>query len=283
MYRIAVIITCYNRKEKTVSCLKSLYSNIPSDVSINVYLVDDKSTDGTVDAVREHFPSVKIIIASGSHFWNGGMHLGFSSAAKFKYDAYLWLNDDVDLDVSALEKLRQYMPISIERSAILIGSCYDKDTLRSTYGGLERVVNWHPSKFSVIQPDASELLLAETMNGNFVFIPHSVVESIGFNDSRFTHSMGDTDFGLRASKAGHLLYILPGYIGCCSRNPISGTYDDNALTLKQRWKLVTGFKGYPVYSWMIYMRRHGGLFWPVFWVWPYVKVILSGLLSRRGL
>ena len=44
MNKIAAILTCHNRKEKTLACLHSLFSIIST---IDVFLVDDGSTDGT--------------------------------------------------------------------------------------------------------------------------------------------------------------------------------------------------------------------------------------------
>ena len=47
---IAAILTCFNRKEKTLVCLRSLFSIIPN---IEVYLTDDGCTDGTFDIVNQ--------------------------------------------------------------------------------------------------------------------------------------------------------------------------------------------------------------------------------------
>ena len=46
---IAVLITCYNRKDKTLLCLESLFKQqgLGIDFSLAVFLVDDGSTDGT--------------------------------------------------------------------------------------------------------------------------------------------------------------------------------------------------------------------------------------------
>ena len=57
---IAVIITCFNRKAKTIECLKHLlkaynsynYTHIESPIKLTIYLTDDGCTDGTADAVR---------------------------------------------------------------------------------------------------------------------------------------------------------------------------------------------------------------------------------------
>ncbi|WP_333410708.1 hypothetical protein [Microcoleus sp. LAD1_D5] len=45
--RIAVLLTCFNRKQKTLACLEALFNQtLPADTSLTTYLVDDASTDG---------------------------------------------------------------------------------------------------------------------------------------------------------------------------------------------------------------------------------------------
>ena len=44
MNQIAVLITCHNRKEKTLHCLQNLYKQ---SITCDVYLVDDGSIDGS--------------------------------------------------------------------------------------------------------------------------------------------------------------------------------------------------------------------------------------------
>ena len=70
--RIAVLLTCFNRKEKTLACLDALFKQaLPADVDILAYLVDDASTDGTSEAVRQTYPQVKIFSCHGNLFGNG--------------------------------------------------------------------------------------------------------------------------------------------------------------------------------------------------------------------
>jgi len=103
---IAVLLTCYNRKEKTISCLDALFKNIiPDGCSLNVFLVDDGSTDGTEDAVRNAYPQINIIKGDGSLFWNGGMRVAFEAAIKNGFDYYLWLNDDTMLNKGAVSNM----------------------------------------------------------------------------------------------------------------------------------------------------------------------------------
>ncbi len=56
-------------------------------------LVDDASTDGTSDAVRQAYTSSQDFFRRNL-FWNGGMRGAFSEAMKDNPDYYLWLNDD---------------------------------------------------------------------------------------------------------------------------------------------------------------------------------------------
>ena len=81
---IAALITCHNRKSKTIACLERLFQQaLPLGVLLKVYLVDDGSTDGTAEAVREKFPSVSVISADGSLFWCRGMRLAWKHASPF--------------------------------------------------------------------------------------------------------------------------------------------------------------------------------------------------------
>ena len=52
-------MTCFNRKDMTLRCLKQLYAQ-QTDAAMDVFLCDDGSSDGTFEAVRENFPDVYI-------------------------------------------------------------------------------------------------------------------------------------------------------------------------------------------------------------------------------
>ena len=93
--KVAVLLTCHNRKAKTIECLKSLFKAIQfskADSSFSVYLVDDGSTDGTAEAVLSNFPEVNVINGSGNLFWAGGMRLAWNTALQSNPDYYLLLN-----------------------------------------------------------------------------------------------------------------------------------------------------------------------------------------------
>ena len=104
--QIAILITCHNRRETTLSCLDAINNQkLANTVTLQVYLVDAGSTDGTKEAVLEHFPEVNLIPRDKDLFWCGGMRVAFDMAARNTYDYYLWLNDDTKLLSDSIQKL----------------------------------------------------------------------------------------------------------------------------------------------------------------------------------
>jgi len=274
---IAALLTCHNRREKTLECLESLFSqSIPPGGQLTVYLTDDGSRDGTSDAVRERFPKVRLLSGDGSLYWNGGMRLAFGEALKSKYDYYLWLNDDTLLDSGALETLlctHAELSTRAEADAIVVGSTRSPVDGLPTYGGVVRPSWWRRTRFSLVAP-GEEPAECETMNGNCVLIPHTVAAEAGNLDEAFAHGMGDFDYGLRARACGFEVWIMPGIAGVCSKNPLLGTFYDGSLSLRDRWKHMHSSKGLPPADWRVFCRRHAGLFWPLFFLWPYVRRLL---------
>lgn len=128
---IAVLMTCHNRKLKTLATLESLFKQkLTSEIALNAYLVDDGSTDGTAAAVQQTYPQVKIFSGDGNLFWNGGMRVAFSEAMKDDPDYYLWLNDDTRLDPEALNVLlttSSELMKKGEKRAIVAGSTRDPE------------------------------------------------------------------------------------------------------------------------------------------------------------
>ena len=107
MKRIAILMTCFNRSETTLRCLKSIVSQkLPNGFETKIYLVDDGSPDKTGTLVKEMFPNVRVINGNGKLFWTKGMALAWkTAAADADSDYYLWLNDDVTLDKMAVAEV----------------------------------------------------------------------------------------------------------------------------------------------------------------------------------
>ncbi|MCL1469338.1 glycosyltransferase family 2 protein [Argonema antarcticum] len=276
--KLAILIACHNRREKTLACLQGIYEqNVISDV----YLVDDGSTDGTSDAVRNTYPAVKLLEADGNLFWGGGMRLAFAEASKIGYNYYVWLNDDIELSANALSHLletHRYLKETGKPDSIVVGSLRDRTTGKITYGGRVRLKKWRPLKFELLEP-GEKPLECDTMNGNCVLIPRAVAENVGSVDPVLTHRRGDFDYGLRAGKLGCSIWVASGYVGTCSRNPIIGTWMDANLPLSDRLKKLNNPKELSSKEWTLYAKRYGGPVWFLYWLSPYLNLFISSALQ----
>jgi GT2 family glycosyltransferase len=267
---IAVLLTCYNRRETTLRCLGSLFSAAcPDHWRLHVWLVDDGSKDGTADAVREGFPQVRVLQGTGSLYWCGGMRSAWAAAECSHPDAFLWLNDDVVLHPDALAVFASHLRQNAE--AIWIASCKSPSTGGHSYGGRVRE-GCHPARSRALLPDASAPLVCDTFQGNLVLVPQAVVSRIG-RLTDFQHAMADTDYGLRATRAGIPCMLLPGYVANCESNPNDGKHHDASVPRLTRLKSMMGLKGLPPRDWWKFCRIHGGLLAPAYFLSPYLRVL----------
>ena len=135
---IAVLITCYNRREKTIRCLHSLFAaTLPANHLLTIFLVDDGSTDGTAAAVTKEFPEVRILQGNGQLYWNRGMHLAWETAKNTAdFDFYLWLNDDVKIKPNGIEVL--FQNYKNYPNGIIAGVMASEIDGKITYGGFDK-------------------------------------------------------------------------------------------------------------------------------------------------
>jgi GT2 family glycosyltransferase len=281
--KVIGILTCFNRKKLTLACLDLLAASATrAEVDLELILVDDASTDGTATAVRTRFPWVEVVEGSGALFWNRGMHEGFSRALQRQANYYLWINDDTHLLPDALPRLilqSTELARSEGKPVIVVGAIADGVGGSITYGGHVARSRLRRFNYRYVWSETKPVP-CDVMNGNCVLIPSEVAQRVGNLDPVFEHAMGDTDYGLRAKREGIGLFVAPGIVGHCSRNPLGGTYFDASLPLGARWKLMHGRKGLPIRSWLRFTKRHGGYLWPLYFTWPYARLLFSGV---RGL
>ena len=276
---LCVLLTCFNRRDKTVECLRSLGASQGLErVSLHGVLVDDGSSDGTAQAVREAFPWIDVVSNSGDPlFWCRGMHLAFATALRTGFDHYLWLNDDTVLLPDALSRLlacEAELRSRSEAPLIVVGSTVDPVSGRCTYGGERRPSRLRPGHVERITP-TTEPQPCDTLTGNIVLIPARAAQRVGNLDPCFEHAMGDTDYGLRARRLGVELWIAPQVHGSCAHNALTGTYRDASLPLATRWRRMLDRKGLPWRSWLTFTRRHMGVMWPLYFLWPYAKLLVA--------
>lgn len=291
---VAVLLTCYNRREKTLQCLQALsQQSLPTDVELKPYLVDDASTDGTAESVRQEYPNVQLIQGTGSLFWNGGMRSAFEVAQADDPDYYLWLNDDTVLYPHALETLLEVsakLSSQGQGKAIVVGSTVDPETNSPTYGGLTQTYWWHPLKFHHVHSDPDQPRLCATLHGNCVLVSRDVAALVGNFSSEYTHNLGDYDYGLRARRKGCSVWMAPGNLGTCSANPPSSRMVKTELTQislnqvdRPKGLAMEDVTLHSFQEWKAFCHENGGVFWFFYWLLPYRRLLWLMLVKRLSL
>ena len=203
---IYIIIPVFNRKHFTKECLLSLQKQTYQDYKVIV--VDDGSTDGTADMLREEFPEVEILFGDGNLFWTASVNLGIEQALKKGAPYIMTLNNDVE---TAPDMLEQTMRWAKEKPNAVIGALeMDAATREPIYGG--EIVDFKLNKVRhVLQELPKEkqhgLHNVSQLPGRGLLIPRAVFEKIGlFDQKRFPHYVADYDFTHTALRHGFELY-----------------------------------------------------------------------------
>lgn len=276
---IAVIMTCHNRRDTTLRCLRQLDSQaLPHSCRIRTYLVDDGSTDGTAEAVAVEHPEVSVVPGTGNLYWTGGMLLADAAAMADDPDYLLWLNDDVELADGAIASLIDTAR-NLGDKSIVVGATVDPDSGAATYGGYRRF--GRPLDLQLVEPNG-ELQRVDTMNGNVVLVPRMVRERVGALDGRFQHNMSDMDYGFRAVRAGFDIVVAPETVGACRKNTSKGKWGDPTVPLQERIRAVRSFKGLPPGQWLRFTVRHTGWWWPRYFVSPYARALWPSRAASRA-
>lgn len=276
---IAVLMTCHNRRELTLRCLRSLAGQSLFDPAA-LFLVDDGSADGTGDAVSTLLPAAQVIAGDGSLFWNGGMRLAWDRArAAGAFDFYLWLNDDVVLAEGALAAMVADADSIAQRGAPVIvaaATTEPGDPARVTYGGHRRPDPARPFRLDLVTPAGHPVAL-DSISGNVVLVSAAAERIVGNLTPHLTHIYGDIDYGFRARNAGVPLVLASRSGGNCAANSVVGSSLDTGLSLaerlRQRWREDRKLHAR---DWQRFVRLHGGPL-AVFKhrVGPYLRILLG--------
>jgi GT2 family glycosyltransferase len=255
-YSCAVLITCYNRKDKTLGFLDSLTKQQGFDsLDVDIYLLDDGSTDGTAQAVIAQFPTVKIVTGTGNLFWAGGMRVVWQHAiAQRAYDVFLLFNDDVVLLDGALQRLMSTYAGVAGKGTVLVGSTLSPLSNKMSYGG-HILYKLNHAAYYAQKPHDTDALPCHLGNANVFLVNAAAINKIGTFCNAYTHYLADYDYTLTAFKAGLDVLIAPGYYGYCE--------DDHGVNwlpgsqpLKKRIAYLYNPKGLTYSEYLFYIKKH---------------------------
>jgi len=217
---LSIIIVNYNVEHHLRRCLQSIYRSTRG-ISFEVTVVDNNSTDGSVDMVKNEFPEVKLI--------ENCQNLGFAKATnqglrgnKGRY--ILLLNPDTIVLPDALDKMIEFMEANSQAGALgckllypdgsLQRSCRSFPTLITAFfenTGLEKLFlrNRIIGRHRIGHWDYNDIREVDQPMGSALMVRRETITQVGLMDEQFYIYYEDVDWCFRIKKRGWKIYFIP--------------------------------------------------------------------------
>ncbi|MEK7166246.1 MAG: glycosyltransferase family 2 protein, partial [Patescibacteria group bacterium] len=106
--KVYVVILSYNGKKDTCACLKTLKQSEQSAFDLEVVVVDNASTDDTIQTIRQEYPEVTILVNHDNLGFAEGNNIGIRFALKHNADFIFILNNDTLLAKNTISCLVEF-------------------------------------------------------------------------------------------------------------------------------------------------------------------------------
>ncbi len=213
---LVIVLPTYNRRDLLKSTVSQLIeqSQLLVGVKTDIIVVVDGSTDGSTEMLKETFPEVHIVLGNGSWFYTKSMNEGFKYASSLNPDYVLTLNDDIILGENYLSEMVASINKVDEGSIIGCVALTEQTPHKVLFSGVKKYIRWrqkhikyHSNFKEVEMNELKGIYPSEVLPGRGMLIPFKVLEDLNYFDEYFIQYHSDTDFCLRAGKAGHKVYI----------------------------------------------------------------------------
>jgi GT2 family glycosyltransferase len=235
---LAVVVLSWNGAELTLDTLRSLAAcRMPEHWRLHTLVVDNASSDGSPQRVREAFPDVELLALAENRRFAGGNNAGLERALAAGADAVMLLNNDVIADPKLFEKLLAAMDETPEAGAAAPLIYFAPPSDRIWYGG-GRCRPWlaHSSHRGLRERDRGQYRSIEDtgyLTGCCLLATAEAWRKVGFLDERYFIYAEDADWCLRARAAGYRLLFVP---------------------TARLWHRVSASSGGAMNAWKVYQR-----------------------------
>jgi len=235
MFDLGIVIVNWNTRDLLRKCLQTVMAS-EGDFTYKVVVVDNASTDGSPDMVRDEFPEVELIaseVNGGFSYGNniGLRELGYHGPGDVADDApryALLLNPDTEVPSDSLYKMTQFMDanpqVGIAGPKLLLpDGSLDKACRRSF--PTPTVAFYHFSRLAKLFPNSprfarynmtfkpiDEQIEVDTVVGAYMQLRREVIADVGLLDEAFFMYGEDIDWSYRAKAAGWTVVYYPEVI-----------------------------------------------------------------------
>jgi O-antigen biosynthesis protein len=218
---ISIIIVNYNVRDLLIDCIDSVLKSLNNFTS-EIIVVDNASTDDSIEAIKRIYPQVKLIISKENHGFAKANNIALKQAeGKF----ILFLNPDTLLSERTITVCIDYFLKNSSASIIGCKILNADGTLQvacrrsfptpwNAFAKLSGLSKLFPQsrifgKYNVTYLNPDETYRVEAISGAFMFFRREVYDDIGGLDESFFMYGEDLDWVFRASKRGWKTFYVP--------------------------------------------------------------------------
>jgi len=210
--KISIIIVSHSQAGHLQQCLDSI-RRFAGDIPHETYVVDNASTDRSIDVVEKGFPDVTLIKNQENPGFGRANNQALSRAAG---DFVLLLNNDARLTPGALEAMLAAMEKNTDTGIISCRLENPSGVAELSFGKMPGLKNDFVQKIlqtglfsGFIQRKLSEPAYPDWVSGAAMLIRSACLKACGHFDENFFMYLEDADLCVRARKHGWKVYYLP--------------------------------------------------------------------------
>lgn len=196
---IIIVILNTNRREDTLAALESVERN--SYPNFKIIVLDNASTDGSKEAIRQHYPAVQVVSLEDNLGYAGNNNAGIEIAIQQGADWILILNEDTILAQDCLSILISEA-CKYEHVGILGPLVYhfdEKKVIQTAGGKMNDLWDaWHVGQNEQDHGQYVTPRQVDWISGCAILVRKKVFDQIGLLDAGFFYYWEETEFCLRA-------------------------------------------------------------------------------------
>ena len=210
--KLSIIILNHNTKDILVDCLKSI-EKVKNELSFEVIVSDNASSDGSQEVVRKNFEWVKLIEGPNISYSNGN-----NRARKYVNGKYvLFLNSDTIVHKETLRKTVNYLENNPEVGAltcklVLKNGELDYDARRrfpTPWISFNRLFLGNGRKYWYLDVPSDKTQEVDAIQGAFFMSPKKVLDEVRWLDEKFSFDGEDLDLCFQIKKSGYKVVYFP--------------------------------------------------------------------------
>jgi GT2 family glycosyltransferase len=207
---VVSVILNTNHRDDTLECLASLAATTyPNHRAI---VLDNASTDGSAAAVAAAYPEVRVIALERNLGYAGNNNVGIAAALEEGADWVFVLNEDTVLAPECITALIAAGEQDA-RTGIVGPMVYHHDepgVIQSAGGRLSRSwESFHEGENAADRGQFSSPRHVEWISGCAILVRREVIEQVGAIDARYFYYWEETEWCLRAGRAGWKVVHVP--------------------------------------------------------------------------